>query len=61
MDPNNPREAWTRFQNVMSKVQQTSGRGGGAPKGVFGGGAALILLAGAAFTFNSAIFNGMFS
>lgn len=58
MDPNNPREAWKRFQNVLSRVQQKSGRGGGAPKGALGGGAALLMLAGAAFAFNNAIFNG---
>ncbi|KAH8155118.1 uncharacterized protein LAJ45_00127 [Morchella importuna] len=55
MDPNNPREAWSRIQSAISRAQQGGGRG--APKGVLGGGAALALLAGAFITFNSAIFN----
>lgn len=58
MDPNNPREAWSRIQSAISRASQQGG-GRGAPKGVLGGGAALALLGGAFITFNSAIFNGM--
>lgn len=56
MDPNNPREAWNRIQRAISRAQQPGGKV--APKGVLGGGAALLLLGGAFITFNSAIFNG---
>ncbi|KAL7275017.1 Prohibitin-2, subunit of the prohibitin complex (Phb1p-Phb2p) [Rhizina undulata] len=55
MDPNNPREAWNRFQSVILRMQQQ--RGGKAPRGVLGGGAALLLLGATVVTFNSALFN----
>ncbi|KAF8250717.1 hypothetical protein K440DRAFT_597031 [Wilcoxina mikolae CBS 423.85] len=57
MDPNNPRETWNRIQSALARAQQSGGRGGGAPKGAIGGGAALALLAGALFIGNSALFN----
>lgn len=57
MDPNNPREAWNRFQSALQ--QRTQGSGGPkAPKGAIGGGVALALLAGALFVGNNALFNG---
>jgi len=56
MDPNNPRDAWKRFQNVVSQAQQ-GGRGPKPPKGVLGGAAGLLLLGAAAITVNSALFN----
>lgn len=56
MDPNNPRETWSRIQKAISRASQQPG--GKAPKGVLGGGATLILLGAAWVTFNSAIFNG---
>jgi prohibitin 2 len=59
MDPNNPREAWSRIQSAIARAQQQGGGRGRPPKGVLGGGAALLLLGAAALTFNSAIFNGM--
>ncbi|KAL0640236.1 Prohibitin-2, subunit of the prohibitin complex (Phb1p-Phb2p) [Maublancomyces gigas] len=55
MDPNNPRETWSRIQKAISRASQQPG--GKAPKGVLGGGATLILLGAAWVTFNSAIFN----
>ncbi|TGZ76973.1 hypothetical protein EX30DRAFT_398911 [Ascodesmis nigricans] len=56
MDPNNPREAWNRFQQAMQN-QARRGPGGGAPKGVFGGMAGLLLLGGAFVVANNALFN----
>ncbi|CAZ83197.1 unnamed protein product [Tuber melanosporum] len=57
MDSNNPRETWNRIQAAITRVQRQGGPGRGPPKGVLGGGAALVLLGAAAVTFNSAIFN----
>lgn len=57
MDPNNPRETWSRIQKAIHRASQQPG-GRGPPKGVLGGGATLILLGAAWVTFNSAIFNG---
>ena len=58
MDPNNPRETWNRIQSALSRAQHSAGGGGRVPKGAFGSGAALALLAGALFVGNSALFNG---
>jgi len=55
MDPNNPRDAWKRVQNVLA---QTRGSGGARPpKGALGGAAGLVLLGLGALTINSALFN----
>ena len=60
MDPNNPRETWNRIQSALSRAQHSAGAGGGGrvPKGTFGGGVALALLAGVLFVGDSALFNG---
>lgn len=62
MDPNNPREAWKKFQNALNQAQKSGGpRGGmpgGAPKGIIGGGVGLLLLGGAFVLANNALFNG---
>jgi len=57
MDPNNPREAWNRFQSALQRAQQQTGGKSRPPKGAIGGGVALFLLAGAAFAANRALFN----
>lgn len=58
MDPNNPREAWNRFQKAMQNQTRRGPGGGGPPKGLFGGMAGLALLGGAVFLANNALFNG---
>lgn len=60
MDPNNPREAWAKIQNVLRAQQSRAGGFGGGrpPKGALGGFGGLLLLGGLYFTFNSALFNG---
>lgn len=61
MDPNSqsPREAWERLVRVVQqRAQQQGGRPGGSPRGIIGGGAALLLLGGLALTANNALFNG---
>lgn len=49
------------FQQQLSKVQQSGGRGGGprgnSPRGIFAGAGGLILLGGSALFLNSALFN----
>lgn len=59
MDSNNPREAWTKIQNVLRAQQSRAGGFGGGrpPKGALGGFGGLLLLGGLYFTFNSALFN----
>ncbi|KAI9824893.1 MAG: Prohibitin-2, subunit of the prohibitin complex (Phb1p-Phb2p) [Thelocarpon impressellum] len=53
-----PREAWAKVQQTIHSAQQQGRRGlGGSPKGLFGGAAGLILLAGGAVVANNALFN----
>ncbi|EGX43347.1 Prohibitin-2, subunit of the prohibitin complex (Phb1p-Phb2p) [Orbilia oligospora] len=61
MEPSqSPREAWERLMRVVQqRAGQSGGRmpGGGTPRGIIGGGAALVLLGGLALTANNALFN----
>jgi hypothetical protein len=60
MDPNNPREAWNRFQSALQRAQQ-HGAGRGPSKGGLGMIAGAVLLGGAALVGSNALFNGTFS
>lgn len=54
-----PRETWAQLQRGFQNAQEQGRRGlGGSPKGVFGGAAGLILLAGGVIVANNALFNG---
>ncbi|KAI5818410.1 band 7 family-domain-containing protein [Pyronema omphalodes] len=56
MDPNNPREAWNRFQSALQRAQQ-NGAGRGPSKGGLGMIAGAVLLGGAALVGSNALFN----
>lgn len=54
-----PREAWNRIQTELARrSSRFGGAGGGAPKGLGGGAAALALVVGGVFVANNALFNG---
>lgn len=54
-----PREAWNRLQTELARrSQRFGGAGGGPPKGLGGGVAALALVVGGVFVANNALFNG---
>ncbi|KAF1838395.1 hypothetical protein BDW02DRAFT_564994 [Decorospora gaudefroyi] len=60
MSAPDPREAWMRIQNELTKRSARfggSGGGGPAPKGLFGGIGGLILIGGGIWMANNALFN----
>lgn len=53
-----PKEAWQRIQNELTRrTSRLGGSGGGAPKGTVGGVAGLVLLGGGLWLANNALFN----
>lgn len=53
-----PKEAWQRIQNELTRrTARMGGSGGGAPKGTAGGIAGLVLLGGGLWLANNALFN----
>lgn len=53
-----PKEAWQRIQNELTRrTSRFGGSGGGAPKGTAGGIAGLVLLGGGLWLANNALFN----
>jgi hypothetical protein len=53
-----PKEAWQRIQNELTRrTSRLGGSGGGAPKGTAGGIAGLVLLGGGLWLANNALFN----
>lgn len=62
MSAPDPKEAWQRIQNELTRRSARFGGsgGGGPPKGVFGGIGGLILIGGGIWAANNALFNGTF-
>lgn len=60
MSAPDPKEAWSRIQNELTRRSARFGGagGGGPPKGVFGGIGGLILIGGGIWMANNALFNG---
>ena len=59
MSAPDPKEAWQRLQNELTRRgARFGGSGGGAPKGLGGGVASLVLLGGGIWLANNALFNG---
>jgi prohibitin 2 len=60
MSAPDPKEAWARIQNELTRRSARFGGagGGGPPKGVFGGIGGLILIGGGIWMANNALFNG---
>lgn len=59
MSAPDPQEAWRRLQNELTRRSaRFGGAGGGPPKGLGAGAAALALLAGGVVVANNALFNG---
>lgn len=58
MSAPDPKEAWARIQNELTRRSQRFGGGGGPPKGLFGGLGGLVLLGGGIWVANNALFNG---
>lgn len=62
MASNDPQEAWKRLQSQIAartaKFGGSGGRGGGAPKGLFGGIGGLVLIGSGIWLANNALFNG---
>lgn len=60
MSAPDPKEAWQRIQNELTRRSQQLGRGGGGgpPKGALGGLGGLVLLGGGIWLANNALFNG---
>lgn len=59
MSAPDPKEAWSRLQNELTRrTQRMGGGGGGAPKGLFGGIGGLVLVGGGIWVANNALFNG---
>ena len=52
-----PKEAWQRIQNELTRRTSRLGGSGGAPKGTAGGIAGLVLLGGGLWLANNALFN----
>ena len=52
-----PKEAWQRIQNELTRRTARMGGSGGAPKGTAGGIAGLVLLGGGLWLANNALFN----
>jgi prohibitin 2 len=60
MSAPDPKEAWARIQNELTRrSQRFGGSGGGAPKGLFGGIGGLLLVGGGIWAANNALFNGV--
>lgn len=58
MSAPDPKEAWQRIQNELTRrTSRLGGSGGGAPKGTAGGIAGLVLLGGGLWVANNALFN----
>lgn len=58
MSAPDPKEAWQRIQNELTRrTSRLGGSGGGAPKGTVGGIAGLVLLGGGLWVANNALFN----
>lgn len=57
-----PKEAWSRLQNELTRRSARFGGagGGGPPRGVFGGLGGLLLVGGGIWMANNALFNGIF-
>jgi prohibitin 2 len=62
MSSPDPKEAWSRIQNELTRRTARFGGagGGGPPKGLFGGIGGLILVGGGIWMANNALFNGAF-
>ena len=58
MSAPDPKEAWQRIQNELTRRTTRFGGGGPAPKGLGGGIAGLVLLGGGLWVANNALFNG---
>lgn len=59
MSAPDPKEAWARLQNELTRrTQRMGGSGGGGPKGILGGMGGLVLLGGGIWVANNALFNG---
>lgn len=56
-----PKEAWSRLQNELTRRSARFGGagGGGPPRGVFGGLGGLLLVGGGIWMANNALFNGI--
>jgi prohibitin 2 len=63
MSAPDPKEAWSRIQNELTRRTARFGGagGGGPPKGLFGGIGGLILVGGGIWMANNALFNGVFT
>jgi prohibitin 2 len=58
MSAPDPKEAWARIQNELTRRSARLGGGGGPPKGLFGGLGGLVLIGGGIWVANNALFNG---
>lgn len=59
MSAPDPKEAWQRIQNELTRRSaRFGGSGGGPPRGLGGGVAGLLLLGGGFYLINNALFNG---
>jgi prohibitin 2 len=59
MSSPDPKEAWARIQNELTRrTQRLGGSGGGSPKGLFGSIGGLVLVGGGIWMANNALFNG---
>jgi len=60
MSAPDPKEAWARIQNELTRRGSRFGGagGGGPPKGLFGGLGGLVLVGGGIWMANNALFNG---
>ena len=62
MSAPDPKEAWQRIQNELTRrTARFGGGGGGPPKGAAGGLGALVLIGGGLYLANNALFNGSLS
>jgi len=62
MSAPDPKEAWARIQNELTRRTQRfggAGGGGGPPKGLFGGIGGLLIIGGGIWAANNALFNGV--
>ncbi len=59
MSAPDPREAWARIQNELTRRSaRFGGGGGGPPRGTIGGIGTLIVLSGGLWAANQSLFNG---
>jgi prohibitin 2 len=62
MSAPDPKEAWARIQNELTRrSQRFGGSGGGPPKGLFGGIGGILLIGGGIWAANNALFNGAYT